>query len=1005
MAGPPWGDWFEREELIGQISDIRVQNLQVERELVQKRTFTRWMNLHLEKREPAIVVHDLFQDIQDGRILMALLEELSGCRLLHGFKKSSHRIFRLNNIAKVLSFLEERNVKLVSIDAANVADGNSSIILGLIWNIILFFQIKEVTGNIRSQFPSCSSLSSIPTSSDSDASMCSTPSDERQSTATIMREHSKAIKKLLQWVQKRTRRYGVTVHDFGRSWKSGLAFLAVIKSIDPTLVDMGRALLRSARENLEDAFHIAHYSLGIPRLLEPEDVTISAPDEQSIITYMSLFLEHFPGIDETEDKHQPIERSVSIGRLNFCDVHDSHGSTERSYKLQKDRRTKGPPKILISSLSEDKSSVSSPNFRVAPSRTWSSENISSRYSVHELPKKPESFSSHSRSSIGLSDKDSWELGDSRATPHSCDSGTGWDVYRAIPVDVTNVDEGFISPLDDRPPDEFSITESITDGGIFSLESSQEGIHSDKNQVEELSDRLHHPSDQNETESTKPCHGDKKEESFFEPWQEEEQPETDAENLALSSKEFAVNCIDSSLLAERCEEADGEVSVCVNEHRSPDPGSEWNTSNPPLDTDQPNKNQLYQEFSESPHISQQKRFSEACRVGESTDTSDQVGGAKTCLDVNIPLISISQPSQELDEGMRDEEHPCSNTTPGAEKDGEDLSLSSEENSRRSVDVTSEHVEQTQEKRNESAGDADEKCNRSTTQTSVVSHSPAEPSDSITHSASAQIQDSATDLSPISDIEQHVSDPFSLNTHSDITPSCEETSYPELEQGSPHEELDQGSPPEELLEQGSPPKELEQCSPHEDLEQGSPPKELEQGSPHEDLEQGSLPEELLEQGSPPKELEQDSPPEDLEQGSPPEEMLEQGSPPKELLKPGYPHEELLKPGSPPEELKSSPMEPMDLFYPDKEELLFVEHRDTEMLSWPSVLSVSALLPAPASHTSPQDQQLILPEEIFEEDLMQDDYDEVNVVFLLPQWTRLHKSFNSPSILNNNEILFNT
>ncbi|CAM9318737.1 unnamed protein product, partial [Lampetra planeri] len=133
-----------------------------EREVVQKRTFTRWMNLHLEKCDPPIEVNDLFHDIQDGRILMALLEELSGCRLLHGFKKSSHRIFRLNNIAKVLSFLEERNVKLVSIDAADVADGNSSIILGLIWNIILFFQIKELTGNIRSQFPSSCSLSSIP---------------------------------------------------------------------------------------------------------------------------------------------------------------------------------------------------------------------------------------------------------------------------------------------------------------------------------------------------------------------------------------------------------------------------------------------------------------------------------------------------------------------------------------------------------------------------------------------------------------------------------------------------------------------------------------------------------------------------------------------------------------------------------------------------------------------------------------------------------------------------
>lgn len=88
--------------------------------------------------DPPLEVHDLFQDVQDGHVLMALLEELSGCKLvrpslrhcdwyrpppppsssslssssfqLHSFKKSSHRIFRLNNIAKVLSFLEQRNV-------------------------------------------------------------------------------------------------------------------------------------------------------------------------------------------------------------------------------------------------------------------------------------------------------------------------------------------------------------------------------------------------------------------------------------------------------------------------------------------------------------------------------------------------------------------------------------------------------------------------------------------------------------------------------------------------------------------------------------------------------------------------------------------------------------------------------------------------------------------------------------------------------------------------------
>ena len=36
------------------------------------------------QRDPPVAVRDLFTDIQDGRILMALLEELSGCKLVRG---------------------------------------------------------------------------------------------------------------------------------------------------------------------------------------------------------------------------------------------------------------------------------------------------------------------------------------------------------------------------------------------------------------------------------------------------------------------------------------------------------------------------------------------------------------------------------------------------------------------------------------------------------------------------------------------------------------------------------------------------------------------------------------------------------------------------------------------------------------------------------------------------------------------------------------------------------
>lgn len=72
------------------------------------------------------------------------------------------------------------------------------------------------------------------------------------------------------------------VHDFGKSWRSGLAFLAMIKSINPALVDLRESLSKEPRENIEQAFTIAHHSLDIPPLLEPEG--------KSLLNSKSVFL-------------------------------------------------------------------------------------------------------------------------------------------------------------------------------------------------------------------------------------------------------------------------------------------------------------------------------------------------------------------------------------------------------------------------------------------------------------------------------------------------------------------------------------------------------------------------------------------------------------------------------------------------------------------------------------------------------------------------------------------
>uniref|UniRef100_A0A8C2WXE1 Zgc:100997 n=1 Tax=Cyclopterus lumpus TaxID=8103 RepID=A0A8C2WXE1_CYCLU len=274
---------------------------------VQRRTFTRWMNAFLQRRDPPVKVYDLFTDIQDGRILLALLEELSGCKLLYRFRSSSHRIFRLNNISKALAFLDDRHVSmfLPGIDASGIADGIPSAVLNLVWNMILYFQASLPPSSI---YPNVSMyyFPSLPWESNQDsAAMGPTmhikvslkKSQPKESTKTLQTRVYTSTTTMRE-TQCAELKFGVEVCDFGRSWRSGLAFLAMIKSINPDLVDLRENLTRQPRENIQLAFTIAHHSLDIPPLLELEDVSGPSPDEQSIITYVSMFLGQCSGTDE-----------------------------------------------------------------------------------------------------------------------------------------------------------------------------------------------------------------------------------------------------------------------------------------------------------------------------------------------------------------------------------------------------------------------------------------------------------------------------------------------------------------------------------------------------------------------------------------------------------------------------------------------------------------------------------------------------------------------------------
>ncbi|XP_042313307.1 dystonin [Sceloporus undulatus] len=112
-----------------------------ERDKVQKKTFTKWINQHLMKVRKH--VNDLYEDLRDGHNLISLLEVLSGDTLPR--EKGRMRFHRLQNVQIALDYLKRRQVKLVNIRNDDITDGNPKLTLGLIWTIILHFQSRQVT--------------------------------------------------------------------------------------------------------------------------------------------------------------------------------------------------------------------------------------------------------------------------------------------------------------------------------------------------------------------------------------------------------------------------------------------------------------------------------------------------------------------------------------------------------------------------------------------------------------------------------------------------------------------------------------------------------------------------------------------------------------------------------------------------------------------------------------------------------------------------------------------
>lgn len=254
---------------------------------VQKKTFTNWVNLYLRRREAGAgagdLVHDLYQDLRSGVQLCRLLEQISGRRVKHTPHARS-QAHMLDNLSNAFRFLEQEQVQLVNLGPSDIYNGVEKLILGLIWTLIVKYQISAVQGSAAAAGAGEEGEGEGEGhSGEPGAGPGASPGDRSPQAV------------LLDWVNGQVGADLLTaaglgetgVRNFNRDWQSGRLLAAVVESLRPGVFEMEQ-LPDSPLDTARAAMAVADQLLQVPQILDPEDL-VQSPDDLAVMTYVALF--------------------------------------------------------------------------------------------------------------------------------------------------------------------------------------------------------------------------------------------------------------------------------------------------------------------------------------------------------------------------------------------------------------------------------------------------------------------------------------------------------------------------------------------------------------------------------------------------------------------------------------------------------------------------------------------------------------------------------------------
>jgi filamin len=214
---------------------------------IQEMAFKRWCNNHLEER--GLWIENFNPDFCNGILLINLLEIISHPKKFNKYNKHPRiPLQKTENVNIALDFLKAEGIKLVNIGSSDIVSGNPRLTLGLIWTLILRYQInKGKDGDLVT-----------------------------------------AKNELLEWVRSKIPEYDIK--NFKKDWNDGRALCALNNALNPGCCPDHQSLDPNDKaKNLGRGMGMAEDAFGISPILTPDEMSNPRVDDKAVMAYISEF--------------------------------------------------------------------------------------------------------------------------------------------------------------------------------------------------------------------------------------------------------------------------------------------------------------------------------------------------------------------------------------------------------------------------------------------------------------------------------------------------------------------------------------------------------------------------------------------------------------------------------------------------------------------------------------------------------------------------------------------